>query len=89
MLMTKDPLGREDHMSIIVSSPEKTSIEIICRECGNQTSLTLSTSAINRWIDGEYVQNVFSDLDAATRELLVSGTCGTCWDEMWGLEEDE
>ena len=43
------------------------------------------------WLDyqrGEHVQNAFPYLSPANRELLISGTCGKCFDEMFPPELD-
>lgn len=34
------------------------------------------------------VQDIFPELPAATRELLISGTCMSCWDRLFP-EDDE
>jgi hypothetical protein len=42
------------------------------------------------WTSGVgYIQEKLSYLSADERELLISGTCGSCWKEMFGSEEDE
>jgi hypothetical protein len=35
-----------------------------------------------------FVQNAFPYLNADERELLISQTCGACWKEMFGDEEE-
>lgn len=35
---------------------------------------------------GVYAQNAFPFLDDGQRELLISGTCGPCFDEMFTEE---
>ena len=39
------------------------------------------------WENGELIQNAMPYLSADERELLISGTCGTCFDNMFGSEE--
>ena len=36
-----------------------------------------------RWLRGTHVQNAFSYLNASEREILISGTCSECWDNMF------
>ena len=36
------------------------------------------------WQAGELIQNAMPNLDADSREQLISGTCPKCWDEMFG-----
>ena len=43
-----------------------------------------------KWIydrENHYVQDLFPYLSADERELLVSGVCGKCYDEMFTEEE--
>lgn len=71
----------------------KKMVGISCRRCGNTTLLIAPEQA---WIEfdlprGErrLVQEIFPDLSIGDRELLISGTCNTCWQEMFGSDEDE
>jgi hypothetical protein len=60
-----------------------------CMMCGDRTVVALDRVSIERWRGGELVQNVFPDLDADARELLISGTHPACWAEMFGDEADD
>lgn len=53
-----------------------------CMMCGETSEMVLDLDKVNRWQRGEFVQNVFPELSAAERELLISGTHGHCWDAM-------
>lgn len=35
------------------------------------------------------MQDIFPNLSIEDRELLISGTCNTCWQELFGSDEDE
>jgi hypothetical protein len=35
------------------------------------------------------MQEIFPDLSIGDRELLISGTCDTCWQNLYGSECDE
>lgn len=64
--------------------------EIKCVRCGEVHKLKLDIRKVNRWLKGkENIQDVFPELPAADRELLLSQICGKCWDEMFGGEKDE
>lgn len=41
------------------------------------------------WSEGELAQDAFPYLTAAEREMLISGVCPTCWDKMFGIDEEE
>lgn len=36
---------------------------------------------------GGYIQDLMPTLTAGERELLISGTCDSCWKEMFGEDE--
>lgn len=62
---------------------------ITCVGCGNKQIVTMKIADYQAWKDGALIQNVASYLSAAERELLISQTCGTCWNEMFGEDEGE
>jgi len=35
------------------------------------------------------MQDIFPNFSIADRELIISNTCDTCWQEMFGSEEEE
>ncbi len=60
-----------------------------CRDCGKEFKFNLNPKDIERWKEGELIQNVFPNLSAEERELFISHTCGECWEKMFGNDEDE
>jgi hypothetical protein len=40
------------------------------------------------WRSGKRIQNALPELTPSQREMLLTGTCETCWDKMW-KESDE
>lgn len=57
-----------------------------CRTCHETTLFSLDHDALARWQSGELIQNCFPHLSADQRELLISGTCGKCFDKLFGEE---
>jgi len=60
-----------------------------------ESQLTIPTDKYNEWQGGGYAQDVFPDWTDQEREVLISGTCGGCWDALWeddtekiGVESD-
>tara|TARA_Y100000296_G_scaffold73682_1_gene91423 strand:- start:308 stop:457 length:150 start_codon:yes stop_codon:yes gene_type:complete len=39
------------------------------------------------WENGELIQNAMPYLSADEREVLISGMCGPCFDNLFGDEE--
>ncbi len=62
--------------------------EFRCNECGAVVILALEDSAYTRWKSGELIQRVFPDLSEAHREIMISGTCGKCFDKLFAEEEN-
>jgi hypothetical protein len=62
-----------------------------CKRCKKDQSIIIADpSAYDRWkkahdakLPGNYIQNILPELTPDEREMLVSGVCGTCFDEMF------
>ena len=63
-------------------------IEKTCPFCGNTTVFTLPKSKVEAWKNGELIQNVFPEWSANNREVLISGICLECQEDVFGEEED-
>lgn len=68
---------------------QHTEIQLQCRTCPHIETVLVPTEAVHRWRRGALIQSVMPELSADQRELIISGTCGVCWDQMFGGEEDE
>lgn len=60
-----------------------------CPFCGEYHEVLVSEADYAAWQGGELVQNAFPYLSADEREILISGICPKCWDNMFPPEEDE
>jgi len=63
-------------------------VAVPCRLCNGVTDLTVNVEGFVAWQGGKLIQDALPELDADQRELLISGTCPTCWDEMFPPEEE-
>lgn len=68
---------------MIVKNDDRQDFYVACRCCGEHFSLNLSVSALQAWQNGELIQNAMPELSADERELLISHTCGDCWEKMF------
>jgi hypothetical protein len=61
-----------------------------CRVCFEIVTLTVDPEDVRKYESREilYVQDAFPYLSAGERELLISGTCDPCFQEMFP-EDDE
>jgi hypothetical protein len=67
----------------------KKPIEIKCKVCGQTKTIMADPSDIEKWKSGEgHIQDILHYLPADQRELLISGICGICFDEMFPPEEE-
>jgi len=70
-----------DHSEMIVN--------VNCQNCHELHEITVSGHGFSCWQEGTLIQDALPELSADDRELLISGTCGTCWDKMFNFEEDD
>jgi hypothetical protein len=61
-------------------------IKCQCIWCKVQFTITVERDDWEMWREGLSAQRAFPYLSADERELLISGTCGKCWDEMFPEE---
>lgn len=69
------------------SSGRTVTIEKTCIICMDSTRIELDLDRYNRWISGEFAQNVWPEWTAGQRELLISGTHEVCFDNVFGTDE--
>lgn len=66
----------------------KNTIQVSCLNCHKDYSLEVLAEDVIKYKNGAFVQDAFPYLSADERELLISKTCGACFDEMFGEDED-
>ena len=60
------------------------SYNVRCHLCSQEYNIIADRNDYEAWISGDKnIKDALSYLSAAERELLISKTCGSCWDEMW------
>lgn len=59
-----------------------------CLGCNEQRTFYLPAAQHDLWTSGAHLQDVFPDWEPEDREQLISGTCPSCWEEMWAEEEE-
>ena len=59
-----------------------------CPFCGHAHEVEVNEVDYWDWQDGVLAQNAFPYLSADEREMLISGICPTCWDTMFGSDEE-
>ncbi len=59
-------------------------LNITCNLCDDTKELIIYEEDYQRFQAGTKVQLAFPYLSADDRELLISGTCGECFDKLFG-----
>lgn len=62
---------------------KKTVLRIECGWCGDVYEVVVNKEDWEAYTRGTHVQNAFPYLSATERELILSQTCGECWDKMF------
>lgn len=61
---------------------------IRCRHCRESYIVPISEQEYLNWINkGTFVQDEFPKLNSNERELLISQTCGNCWNKIFNTDE--
>ena len=58
-------------------------IGVHCPQCGRITELPITEERLLSWDGKERIQNYFTELTPSQRELILTGICPKCWDEMF------
>jgi len=59
-------------------------VEIRCAICGTVYAIMYNREDMVDWLSGQgFIQDIMPYLSAAERELLISRTCGSCFDKMF------
>ena len=56
----------------------------VCPFCGAESVVTVDAKAYFAWQGGELIQNAMPNLDASTKEMLISGICLKCQEDIFG-----
>ena len=67
---------------------KKIAIEVRCPFCGYVSAVCVKVMDYADWKMGGLAQNCFPYLDVSEREILISGLCPKCQDEVFGSDED-
>ena len=63
-------------------------VAVPCKKCNGMNEIEVDFEKFIAWRSGKMlIQEALPELDADQRELLISGICPKCWDEMFPPEE--
>lgn len=74
-----------------MANPNKIQLDLSCRWCKEKFPVfTVTYNEYSAWAElGRRIQDAMPGLTPDQREMLISGTCPKCWDNMFGKEMDE
>ncbi len=64
-------------------------VTVTCAMCHKQQEITAPESEFKAWESGVLIQRALRSLNDDQRELLISQTCGKCFDELFQEVDDE
>ncbi|WP_110933782.1 hypothetical protein [Paenibacillus bouchesdurhonensis] len=76
----------ENHKETV---PETEELHIPCSICAMTQVVTVRRSDLQQYNEGAHAQHAFPYLSADERELIISGVCGKCFDELFEDDGDE
>jgi hypothetical protein len=62
-------------------------VVVKCRECDQSFAFGCTRQQFLAWSSGTLIQNAMPHLSPAERELLISRTCGPCFDALFAFDE--
>ena len=69
--------------TVVVTNP-------VCMMCGNGSSSRVDWLKYYLWVGGGLIDQIFKEMNAGERELMITGTHPYCWSQMMnGEDEDE
>ena len=61
-----------------------------CRLCKEYSVVSVHQTDFDDWqVTGKFVQDAFPYLSNGDREILISNTCNNCWQDMFGVMDDD
>lgn len=66
-----------------IKVPEGVKFTGPCYSCKKEISVIVPPDTVDRWLSGNFIQDVLPNHTADEREFLISGTCGPCYDNMF------
>lgn len=64
-------------------------LNVKCFVCKRNFVIEVPKEGYVEWCNGTLIQDAMPTISPAERELLISGTCGKCFDEMFKEEEED
>ena len=64
-------------------------IDVTCWKCNTEHLIFVDREEYENWQNGELIQDALFMLSADEREMLMSGTCGECFDKLFPDQDED
>ena len=64
-------------------------IKTTCPVCDKDHDVQVEELGYHNYIAGMHIQKALPNNTAEEREMLITGICGKCWDELFSEDEDD
>lgn len=64
-------------------------VRTFCIHCKKENQIRINRSDYNRYMRGDYTQDIWPALSVDDRELLISGTHPDCWHAIFNKKENQ
>ena len=71
----------------VLDTNEIVSLSPVCVKCGTEHHIIVKAKALREYKHGPLIQRAFPNMSADDREILTSGMCGECFDQMFEEED--
>ena len=83
---TPSPVPSKPHIITAYTESKQEGVVFLlvqCKFCSDLNLIKTTRNACVRWVNSDgFIQNLMPELTDDERELLISGTCGTCFDKF-------
>lgn len=63
-------------------------VGVHCTHCGKVVEVPITEEELLSWDGHNHIQEQFPQVAPELREMLISGICPECWNEIFPPEED-
>jgi hypothetical protein len=74
-------------MSAVGLCKDRVKFDVPCMNCDAVYAFVVLPEQFDSWQSGAFVQDAFPNMPKEWREMLISSTCPSCWNDMF-KEED-
>ena len=68
---------------------QTTELTVVCIHCNKVYKIEVDKIGLVQYLNGELIQRALPTLSNSDRELIISQTCQSCWEEMFPPEDTD